>query len=289
MKLRGQPTGYAMVALLVAMSIMTVMMSMAMPVWKTATQREKEAELIFRGQQYARAIELYQRKLPGAAPPNLNVLIDQKFLRKKYKDPITGEDFELLSPLSPAATSQPEPGQRAGQSGVSFFAQNQAQGPGRMSAPGSQSQGRGGNTPGPTFGIQAGISGVVSKSKATSLRIYNGRNRYNEWQFVYVPRTPAPGAGGVPGAGGGRGDGRGGRGGTEGPFFPGADGGRGRGGRGDGRGGFPPFPDGRGRGDGRGFQNPPNQPPGGRSGPGGQPFAPGGFQPFPPQTRPPGN
>ena len=93
---------------------MAILMTVAMPVWKTAVQRDKEAELIFRGLQYARAIELYQRKLPGAAPPNLDVLLDQKFLRKKYKDPITNEDFDLLSPNSPAAALGGAPPQAGG-------------------------------------------------------------------------------------------------------------------------------------------------------------------------------
>src|SRR5437868_10091319 len=102
MRLRGQQ-GYAMVALIVAMSIMAIMMSAAMPTWRQMAQREKEAELVFRGQQYARAIGLFQRKAgPGVLPPGLDVLVDQKFLRKKYKDPITGEDFDLLRPTQQA-------------------------------------------------------------------------------------------------------------------------------------------------------------------------------------------
>src|SRR5260370_1023276 len=68
MKLRGQAQeGYAMAALLVAMSIMAVMMTVAMPVWKQSAQREKEEELVFRGKQYVHAIALFQRKYVGAA------------------------------------------------------------------------------------------------------------------------------------------------------------------------------------------------------------------------------
>jgi type II secretory pathway pseudopilin PulG len=240
-----------MAALLVGMAVMAVVMSAAMPVWKTAAQREKEAELIFRGQQYVRAIELYQRKLPGATPPSLDVLLDQKFLRKKYKDPITGDDFEILSPNSPMAGLAP-PGAAAGRGGAPA-------GRGGVSSP-VATPARGG-IQGGTIGAQPGISGVASKSKAASLRLYNGRSHYNEWQFVYVPRAAAPGAGApgaaIPGQ-------RGGPGGQPGV----GPGGRGRG---DGR-GFPP-----GRGDGRGF--PPA--PGGRS-----PFGPG-VQPFPQQPQPP--
>ena len=52
-----------MAALLVVLAVMSLMLSMALPVWHHAAQREREAELIFRGEQYARAIILYQRPL----------------------------------------------------------------------------------------------------------------------------------------------------------------------------------------------------------------------------------
>ena len=58
-----------MAALLVVLAGMSLMLSMALPVWHHAAQREREAELIFRGEQYARAIMLYQRRTPGAYPP----------------------------------------------------------------------------------------------------------------------------------------------------------------------------------------------------------------------------
>src|SRR5690348_12063097 len=110
MKLRGQRAqqGYAMAALLIAISIMAIMLSAAMPVWKQMAQREKEAELVFRGEQYVHAIQLYQRRAgPGTYPPSLDFLVEQKFLRKKYKDPITNSDFvpvPALAPATPGAT-----------------------------------------------------------------------------------------------------------------------------------------------------------------------------------------
>ena len=100
MQLRGQH-GYAMAVLLVAMSVAAVLMTAAMPAWRQMTQREKEAELVFRGQQYVRAIGLFQKKSgPGVLPPSVDVLVQGRFLRKKFKDPITGQDFDLLSPSS---------------------------------------------------------------------------------------------------------------------------------------------------------------------------------------------
>jgi type II secretory pathway pseudopilin PulG len=208
MKLRGQSeNGYAMAVLLVAMSIMAIMMTMAMPVWKQMAQREKEQELVFRGQQYVRAIGFFERKYANTPPPTLDVLIQERFLRKKYKDPITNEDFVPI----PAAGAQPTT--RGGQNPP----------PGQpitvtLAQPLAPS-GRG------------GIIGVTSASKAASIRIYNGATHYNEWRFVYAPPAATPGAGGGRGAAvpGGRG-GPPGRGGPQGPGQPGRGGPSGPGG-----------------------------------------------------------
>src|SRR5262249_16170291 len=77
----GDP-GHAMAALLGGGRIMAVMMTVAMPVWKHNAQREKEEELVFRGKQYVHAIGMFQRKYANAYPPNIDVLVDQRFLRK---------------------------------------------------------------------------------------------------------------------------------------------------------------------------------------------------------------
>src|SRR5436190_10959605 len=92
----GEERGYAMVALLVLMAVMAVAMTVALPAWSTMARREREAELVFRGEQYARAIALFQRKYAGAFPPTVDVLITEHVLRKKYKDPITNEDFQTI-------------------------------------------------------------------------------------------------------------------------------------------------------------------------------------------------
>jgi type II secretory pathway pseudopilin PulG len=190
MELRGQhgERGYAMAALLVALAVMAVLMSAALPVWRHQAKREKEAELIFRGEQYARAISLWEKKMgPGSRPPNLDILVEQKFLRKKYKDPMT-EDGEFL-PLMAGANLQPGgPGQR-GRGGRA------------MQPPTPTPFGRGGP-------VAGGIFGVVSKSTEASIRLYKGRGRYNEWQFVHAGSASAPGApegSPTPGLGRGRG------------------------------------------------------------------------------------
>lgn len=59
----GGAAGYAMAALLVALSVLSIVASVALPVWQTVLRREREAELIFRGEQYVQAIALDQRKV----------------------------------------------------------------------------------------------------------------------------------------------------------------------------------------------------------------------------------
>jgi type II secretory pathway pseudopilin PulG len=188
--------GYAMAALLVAMSIMAIMFTVAMPVWKQAAQREKEEELVFRGKQYVHAIGLFQRKFANAYPPNIDLLVEQRFLRKKYKDPITNDDFALISVGQAVPGTQPQTGQRGSTPSTAGRGQAPTQPPAQTGAR-SGGPGQSTNAPGQTAG---GVSGVTSKSKDQSIRLYNGRGHYNEWAFVYIQQQQAPGAGGAPGS-----------------------------------------------------------------------------------------
>jgi hypothetical protein len=230
-----------MVVLLVIMGIGAIWMTASLPAWKQQATREKEAELEFRGRQYVRALSLWERRNgPGTRPANVDMLVESKMLRKKYKDPITGEDFLPVMVGSPQAGA---PGGAQTPPGATPPGGGRA---GGNPAPGGQQPGGG-----QTFGGQ--LFGVASKSTAASIKVYNGKTRYNEWEFLYVggraggpaggPGQGGPGQGG-PGVGG---PGRGGPGGG-GPGI----GGPGRGGP---TGGTPPGP--------------------GRGGPGGTPAGPG--------------
>jgi type II secretory pathway pseudopilin PulG len=143
--------GFAMAGLLVGIALLSLGLSVAMPTWRTLVQREKEEELIWRGQQYDRALQLYRKKNAAPGAPSVERLVEGRFLRKPYKDPITGGDFEIV--------------------GVSQAG----------NAPGVQQPARG-------FGQLVG--GVRSKSKAKSFRVLNGRTVYSDWQFTYVPWKP---------------------------------------------------------------------------------------------------
>ncbi len=217
--------GYAMAALLVGLSVMGIILGMVMPVWQTWARREREAELVFRGEQYVQAIGLFSRQT-GGFPTSMNALRDGRYIRKLYKDPITNEDFQpvYLGQIASGAIGAPTaPGGRSGLPGL----QGRGQPPvtGRGAPPALQGRGagavpqagRGGQSPfGPATGGAQGagpIIGVVSRSTGESLRQYNGRGRYNEWLFVSTAATQQ--AGGPPG--------------TQTPGLPGRQGGAGRG------------------------------------------------------------
>jgi type II secretory pathway pseudopilin PulG len=218
-----------MAALLVAMSVMAVLMSVALPVWSTAAKRAREDELVFRGEQYARAIALYQRKYANALPPSIDVLVNERFLRRKYLDPVTGGEFQPLTgavgQAGPGVGGTPtaggpgtggaagraatQTGAGTGRGGATSTAAATGIGRGAASA-GAGFTGRQGGAPlGGTVGAAGGIVGVASKSTEKSLRLYNGRGAYNEWTFIAQQRTLQAGEGaagsqtpgGVPGRG----------------------------------------------------------------------------------------
>ncbi len=97
--------GFTYLALLVALIIIGISMGAAARYWANVVLREKEAELLFRGDQYRRAIESYYLAIPGRQeyPQRIGDLLKdnrtatgRRHLRRKYKDPISGKDFVLI-------------------------------------------------------------------------------------------------------------------------------------------------------------------------------------------------
>ncbi|AMY10253.1 hypothetical protein LuPra_03483 [Luteitalea pratensis] len=188
-----------MAVLLVAMAVMLTLMMVAMPVWRQQQKREREEELLFRLKQYAHALVLYQRRLPGAAPANLDDLVKERFLRKKYTDPVTGKDFAILrvgqvspgmtSPLpglnAPGPGTSTRPGQISGQPAGGSTGPQMGSGPGSGMNTNARPGGIGG------AGTQVGaIRGVMSTSTDSSLRVWKGRTRYDQWEVSIEDLTP---------------------------------------------------------------------------------------------------
>jgi type II secretory pathway pseudopilin PulG len=231
--------GYILLAVMLLMTLMLIAMTIEAPRIAQQIKREKEEELIHRGDQYRVAIKKFYRK-NGTYPISLDQLVSTnnvRYLRKRYKDPITGkDDWHLLhvgevqlnpltggvnaagaaaagqptgntSPFSSNLNSSPSPGPTAAtppaaSSGISPAASTtQQNGPTSIGTPASGISVGSGNQ---QFG-GGPIIGVSSVSEKKSIKEINGKDHYKDWQFVYDPRLEVrqglgAGAGGIQGA-----------------------------------------------------------------------------------------
>ncbi len=80
--------GFLYIMVLFAIVVISIMMLKTFESWEYLLDRDKEAELIFRGEQIVNAITQYNRK-KGAFPKTLEELYKNKYLRKLYKDPVS--------------------------------------------------------------------------------------------------------------------------------------------------------------------------------------------------------
>jgi len=104
--LQSGQRGAVLLLLLVMVVIMGLAAGMAGQTWRSTMQQAREAELIWRGQQYQQAIASYYNVKHG--PQNMlpakleDLLRDPRFpgvvrhLRKVYDDPMTGQEWELI-------------------------------------------------------------------------------------------------------------------------------------------------------------------------------------------------
>src|ERR1035441_3226487 len=97
---RRRRDGGAMLLAVLFMMAMMVIVAMAMaPSFVQQMKRDREEEMIHRGTEYARAIKKYYKKF-GRYPADLEQLENTnqiRFLRKRYKDPLTKDgQWKLL-------------------------------------------------------------------------------------------------------------------------------------------------------------------------------------------------
>src|SRR5437868_8321547 len=197
---RKKQAGYAILAILFLLVILTLALMAVAPNVARQIQRDREEEMIHRGQQYARAIRKFYKKT-GRYPNSVKDLLDTnhlRFLRQEYKDPMTADGkWRLLhvgeaqitptgffgqalqnvtnSSLGANATAAGAPNPQATAPAASSGANTSGQSSGLIS---SSNQ---------TFG-GGPIVGVSSFSKRQSLKVLNGKDHYSDWQFVYDPR-----------------------------------------------------------------------------------------------------
>jgi len=92
---RGGESGYALILVMFFLALLVLSAVAVAPTVLSNIQREKEAEMVWRGKQYARGVRLYYQKLHHF-PTSLEDLAKPKtgirFMRKEYKDPMNSVD-----------------------------------------------------------------------------------------------------------------------------------------------------------------------------------------------------
>jgi type II secretory pathway pseudopilin PulG len=225
--------GYILLSIMLLMTLMVIALTIEAPRIAQQIKREREEELIHRGNEYKAAIKKYVRKF-GRYPNTLDQLENtnnMRFLRQRYRDPFTGkDDWRVLHPgevqINPLNQGTNAPGKPLGQSAGSTIGNPGGLDGGSPALNPTQSVTGGQSSPSATAGPQAGqptasvgltsatgnspvqfgggaIIGVASTSKSESIKQINGKNHYNEWYFVYDPRLELQTTPGAPGVGGG--------------------------------------------------------------------------------------
>jgi len=200
--------GYMMITLMLALALITIALLTAIPNIKLQIQRDREEELRHRGTAYMRAVQHMYKKL-GRFPTRFEDLENSnniRFIRKRYKDPMTRDrktgkekDFKFLHQTDISLNNGPVLGQVPGQSGPTLGTQpGGSQLNGSASSPNaSVAAGESNSTEassdsssdpdpnGPTFG-GGPLLGVASTSKQKSIRVFYGKDHYNDWLFIYL-------------------------------------------------------------------------------------------------------
>ena len=202
--------GYNLVALVVLLVVMSIAVTVALPMWSTVVRREREAELLFRGWQYAEAIRVFQGR-HGRLPVRLEELFEvrPRALRQLWEDPLS--DSGEWEPILAGSPSQTPVG---GSAGGRVVAGGVAPSGGRPGGPrvrpssGNDSDDDDGPTAfGPNQVGQRGLSeetlgpieGVRPTARGSAFRSFLGRSEYSQWEFrATMLAAPPVGADGVP-------------------------------------------------------------------------------------------
>ena len=171
---------------------MSILIAAVLPLASAEAQRDKEAELIFRGLQYAEGIRNFRRRY-GRYPNTLKEMFEirPRTLRKLWKDPMTNSDKWGLITLT---TGAPLPGtggaaaRRAAGAGADARSDADARRPRRASARRPQT------------GRPARSWASTRRRRRRDTACSTGRENYNEWRFTeQTLLEPGPDAAAGPG------------------------------------------------------------------------------------------
>lgn len=232
--------GYLLIGLVVVCFLLVLTLGIAAPRVAKQLERDREVESEHRAQEYVRAIQLYYKK-NNRYPNSVEELLGNptggsgmslggnamnvRFLRQKYKDPLTGGEYRLIH-FGEAKTEvkgffgEPLQGMAAGNLGAASGMQSTGSGFGTSvngggfgspagsltnASPASGTAATGVNgiagtgTPGSSIGSstsattfqgsKGAIIGVGSDAKGHGLVEWNGSANIEDWEFLYDPRV----------------------------------------------------------------------------------------------------
>ena len=193
---RSRQKGFTLVALVVITTVMTILVAAAMPMWSQIVKRDREAELVFRGLQYAEAIRVFQLRFQRY-PVSLEELLNAnpRCLRQLWKDPMTdsGEWGLVVAqsgrPAGQGRRVRQTRGERMQRLSQVNQEQEEARQQGGLTIGSDPQELAGGSAPGGRASSLSGrqamgpIQGVHSRSTELGVRTFMGSEAYNEWQF----------------------------------------------------------------------------------------------------------
>jgi type II secretory pathway pseudopilin PulG len=103
MRRAGRESGFALLLVFLMAAAVALSLYVEIPRVAMQSQRAKEQLLIDRGEQYKRAIQLFVRasgRYPGSIQ-ELESFNNRRFLRRRYKDPMTGKDEWRIVHIGP--------------------------------------------------------------------------------------------------------------------------------------------------------------------------------------------
>jgi len=214
---RRKQAGYSLLMVVFLVATMLILAATAVPNLLVQGRREREEEMVWRGEQYQRAIGMYFTKF-GRYPTKIDDLVKQtngiRFLRQAYTDPMNKEDGSwrfiyvgpngqligslrstsllqsvLSTPTMPGATPVGSDAQTPSPPGANTTGAPGAPGQTGQQASGGLAPNPLASQPQPLQGsvIGGNIIGVGSKVKEPSLRIYQGGDTYEQWEFIWNP------------------------------------------------------------------------------------------------------
>lgn len=198
---RSGENGATFLTVLVMLILLSIFLLLAVQPFSTVMQREKEEELIFRGEQICEALRNYQKDHGGGFPSEMKELLKQgqskvPYLRRLYKNPFDAEGkWCYLAPGTTTIVTKEDGSKEILPSGAQ--AQNV---PSQGLGSGGQGSSFGGNTKSQAkvlpFKLDGKeglpILGVYAKWEKPAFKKYLNSFEIQEWFFSPLTIEPKP-------------------------------------------------------------------------------------------------